>query len=917
MKNLALLILIGSLPYCMTAQSGSVKGRLTDSTGQLLNNATISIMQKRDSSFVSYGMSDANGSFEIKNLGISDYHLFISFTGYETYQCPFSISLKRRVADMGFVVLMPEYKTLTGVVVTDVTPVKINGDTISFKANAFNSKPDATVEDVLKKIPGVQVQKDGTIKTQGEQVQKIYVDGKEFFGNDPKVATKNLTADMVDQIQVFDDMSEQSRFTKLDDGSRTKSINIKLKKSKRKGDFGRATAGIGTDSRYEGNFSLNHFRGNRRISFVGSANNTNKTNYTFNDYSSEQGSVSTPGSGMINSLGATAGGVNKPLAAGINYNDSWGPKIDFRASYFYSDNSSLLVQNKFRKNMFPGDSVSEISSYNSSFINNKNNKVSGRWEYMIDTMNSILYSVNLNKQRSESVLFDTSVTVSDATEKYIAAKSFLEKHDERDGMNYSGEFLFRKKFKRSGRTFTAGWRNGINNGQSNGTYKSPVTTFDPDGSIVSTINLDQRIVQDFESTNNTISASYTEPIGQNKLLEINYAYSNSNNGSNKKTYDFNNGSGKYDLFNPLLTNYFDYNNKSDRIALNFRHKLRKLNYQLGIGVQGTQLINESTDGSGNDTTILQRFTNLFPTANFSFAFSRSKNLRMYYKGRTNSPTLIQLQDVPDVTNPMVIKTGNPSLKQEFAHYINLNYNAFTLTSDQYFSASLSVNYTGNKIVNSIDSLNEVTVIYRPENMNGSFNGSGSASFNFPWKNSDNLSVTISNLMYLSRDANLVYKEKNFTTVFQLNQIAGVNYNNDIIDLSLNTGFVYNNVAYNLDKNSNTNYFNFTYSADFTYRFKGRFYFASDFDHYINSGRTPGYNQDIFLWNMSLAKKLFKTSGGEIKLTVYDILKQNTGASRVIGENSYEDIRANIVPRFFLLSVSYNFNRSGQKQGATQ
>ena len=322
MKNLALLILSGLFPYFLSAQQGTVKGKLSDSTFQTLGNATISVLQKKDSSLVGYTISDAKGSFELKNLAIGDYQLFISFTGYEVYKRIFSISAAKLMADLGTIIMKPEFKTLIGVVITDASPVKMNGDTISFKANAFNSKPDATVEEVLKKIPGVQVQRDGTIKAMGEQVQKVYVDGKDFFGTDPKIATRNLTADMVDQIQVFDDMSEQARFTKIDDGSRTKSINIKLKKDKRKGDFGRATAGVGSNSRYEGNFSFNHFRGDQRISFVGSANNTNKVSYTFTDVSSQGGSSQFSNGGAIGSGMANAsGGVSRPLSGGINFND--------------------------------------------------------------------------------------------------------------------------------------------------------------------------------------------------------------------------------------------------------------------------------------------------------------------------------------------------------------------------------------------------------------------------------------------------------------------------------------------------------------------------------------------------------------------------------------------------------------------
>ena len=538
MKNLALLIMSGLFPFFLSAQTGVVKGRLVDTAGQLLDNATISVLQKKDSSFISYTMSNSKGTFEIKNLSLGDYQIFISFTGYEIYKGPFSITANKPTLDFGLVMLWPEYKTLSTVVVTE-SPVKMNGDTISFKVKAFNSKPDATVEDVLKKLPGVQVQRDGTIKAMGEQVQKVYVDGKEFFGTDPKIATRNLTADMVDQIQVFDDMSEQARFTKIDDGSRTKSINIKLKKDKRKGDFGRATAGVGSNSRYEGNFSLNHFRGDQRISLVGSANNTNKVSYTFTDVSSQGGSSfsngGATGSGMANASGGSSGGVSRPLSAGINFNDTWGPKIDFRSSYFYTDNSNVLQQNKFRRNTFPGDSASETTTYSNIVNGNRTHRLNARWEYIIDSVNSLLYIANFSKQKFQGATVDTNVTFSDGSDKYLATEVRTNKKDDRDGINYSGELLYRRRFKRAGRTFTLGWRNSPSGSDSRGFNISPITAYNNDGSIASFINLNQQAFQENETGINTISTSYTEPIDRNKLFEINYAFSSSNTISDKKT----------------------------------------------------------------------------------------------------------------------------------------------------------------------------------------------------------------------------------------------------------------------------------------------------------------------------------------------------------------------------------------------
>ena len=237
-KSLPLLVCLFCLVGVSMAQIpiGSVKGKLIDTAArQPLSNATISVVKKIDSSLVSYTLSSKLGQFEIKDLDTGNYRVLVSFQGYQPFNKNFSITTAKRVVDLGEIKMQKEYKLLGEVVVSDDAPIKIKNDTVEFKGDAFKTKPNATVEDLLKRVPGMQVDKDGTIKAQGEQVQKVYVDGKEFFGNDPKLATKNLTADMVESVQVFDDMSEQAKFTKIDDGSKQKAINIKLKKDKRKG----------------------------------------------------------------------------------------------------------------------------------------------------------------------------------------------------------------------------------------------------------------------------------------------------------------------------------------------------------------------------------------------------------------------------------------------------------------------------------------------------------------------------------------------------------------------------------------------------------------------------------------------------------------------------------------------------------
>src|SRR6266498_4239556 len=310
-KALPLLIgLIGLTGFAIAQNiSGSVKGKLVDTAAkQALSEATVSVISTIDSSLVSYTLSNKQGSFEIKDLDAGDYRIVISFQGYQTFNKKFAITAAKKLADLGEIKMEKEYKALGEVIITDDAPIKIKNDTVEFKSDAFKTKPNATVEDLLKKVPGMQVDKDGNVKTQGEQVQKVYVDGKEFFGTDPKLATKNLTADMVESVQVFDDMSDQAKFTKIDDGSRQKAINIKLKKDKKKGYFGRALAAYGDQGRYEGNMSINKFNGDEQLSLLMNANNINKQGFSFSDIVTAMGGFQNIGSGGGMGGGAFGGG---------------------------------------------------------------------------------------------------------------------------------------------------------------------------------------------------------------------------------------------------------------------------------------------------------------------------------------------------------------------------------------------------------------------------------------------------------------------------------------------------------------------------------------------------------------------------------------------------------------------------------
>ncbi|HEY4151017.1 MAG TPA: TonB-dependent receptor, partial [Chitinophagaceae bacterium] len=684
MQKIYLLLIIGFT--CIGAQAqrnGSIKGIAFDTLSkQPVASATITLLKKKDSSLVTFTMTDSKGYFELTGVANGDYRLLITHVNYHNTSRPVSISDAVKNADLSTIVLRDLSQTLAEVVVTaEAPPVTLIGDTIQYNAGSFKTQPNASVEQLLKKMPGIKIDKDGTVKAQGQKVNRVLVDGKEFFGTDPKIATKNLPADAVDKVQVYDRLSDAAQLTGFDDGNSEKTINLKLKQDKKKGMFGKVTAGGGTDDRYEGKFNINSFKGARQFSVIGMGNNTNAEGFSFSDlmnFTGEMNRLLQGGTGgninlTINNndpiaslLGAgSSNGIKTIWGGGVNYNNLIGKNTDFTSNYFYN-RYNPQQESVSQRTYFLPDSLYYYNQHSNSNNLNNSQRLNLSADIHLDSFNSIKITPSFGYQDTRNSVYNDYQTLS--KDLLPANEGFSNNNSTGRGTNFRNDILYRKKFRRKGRSFSFDLQTSLNSSESDGTLLSVNNFFSRGVALPGNDSINQHNTSSGSLNSYAARAVYTEPIFRRSLLEFSLGHSDGKSSSDKKTWDFNQLNNKYDQLNAALSNDFESEYGFTNAGLRLRTQQKRFSLGGGLNWQRSDLQGQVLT-SAKDSTIKKTFYNLLPSLRLKYEFTRYRTLTVNYAASTNQPSITQLQPVPDISDPLNIKQGNPDLRQEFNHAV--------------------------------------------------------------------------------------------------------------------------------------------------------------------------------------------------------------------------------------------------------
>lgn len=845
-----------------------------------------------------------------------------------------SVQLAKGNVDLGSLMMVETPIMMGEVLVQGRVPPAIQiGDTTEYRAVAAKVNRDATAEDLLTKLPGITVT-NGTITHGGETVQRVLVDRRPFYGDDPTLAVRNLPAEVIDKIQVFDQMSDQAQFTGFDDGQSIKTLNIMTRRNRSDLNFGKVTGGYGDDQRYDAAGNANFFSGNTRVSFLGSSNNVNQQDFSMQDLLgviSSNSQVRMPGSGpgrrgnatglqRTNPFGRSGGtsssprlvgqqqGINTTSLLGTNMSDSLANNLFAQASYFFNRVNNQNQQLDHRQYLLGGDSTSLYDQNSDASSRNFNHRFSSRIDYAADPSNTLAFLPILYFQSNRANNLLNAIT----TQNSGGSLSQTNTDALNSGYNISGHVVYRHKFDVPGRTVSLDIGAGANRKQTNGL----LAAWDQFSGVGPTQNDAVAQQSDYLSNVHTVSANlvYTEPAGENGLLQVLYAPSFTRNTADKRTYDYDAATRAYTNLDIPLTNSYANDYITQNAGIGYRWHSTEMNLMTTVSYQVAELRSDESSLAGAD--IARRFATVMPSALLLYTMPDHKSLRIFYRTLTRAPSVTQLQHVIDNSNPLLLSMGNPDLVQSYSHTILSRYSLTTPDRAQSMFLLFSGTYTAHYIANATiipsrdtllsdgTTLSQGTQLTYPVNLNGYWNARSFITYGFPF---DLVSSTLnlnSGITYARTPGmvNNILSVSNSVSP-SVGFVLGSNISQDF-DFTISYAGNYIIARNSLQANANSNYYSHTASLKWVWTFWKGIVLNNQLSNALTSGLAQGFNQNIILWNLSLAKKFFADDKGELKAGVADLLGQNRSVNRSLTSSYVDDTQNEVLTRYFMLSFTY-------------
>ena len=899
------ILLIALFLSSFSFGQAKIYGKLNDSLSGPIPGASVMLIGAQDSILKSFAVTDGNGIFTLNKVKPGNYILKASFFGFQPYSKNVDIAEGQETYDAGEINMQPK---VLGTVTVDAQyiPIEIKGDTIEYDARAFEIKEQDMVEDLLEQLPGVEVQEDGSIKAQGKDVEKITIDGEEFFANDPTIATKNLPANAVEKVQVFDGTSEESEFTGVDDGEETTTINIKLKEDRKKGWFGNVDLAGGVDIpyqdiiRYKGKGNVHYFKNKWQVSLIGMSNNVNETGFSFRDYMNFMGGAQN----MMRNGGFDGGVGGMPMAGdsddGFLNTHSTGINIGFRPSKQATVTSSIFLsafdktyQRDLDRTTYFSDSTVQTSDLTTQSSNNLSNRADLKYEQKFDSTHLLTFNFSGSWNQADYVNssmlenFDRRDSLANSFQTDLLQNNF--------NYDFSTSLKYRKKFNKDGR-FTGG---GITYSQTNTDFTTNldfINTFYLGGVPVSGATYQNQY--NIENTSGlNANWMFSEPISARMLLQLELGHRRNTEGRDKDVFDV---VSDNEVANDFLSAQADY--------LYFRNNATLTHKYIGSKVQTTldatfQNLNLAGDSIFTEN---KTFNYILPSLRVKWEVSKKADFNFNYNTSVNVPSLNQLQPLPDNTNPSEIVLGNTNLTPEYTHNANLRFHSFNEFNFTFFFASLGGSFTQNNITYS-QNINEFFVRELiPENIGNETAVNGYLVYGssiYPIKTKFKISNTanVSNGLI-----NLNGVQDQYTSYFNSARFTLENIGKKVVNLRGGVGVTYGKNVYRDNEAFNNSYVNYDYFVDFELFLKDRWEFRADMTHYFYPSFTT--NNQIMIFNTSLGVNLLKSRKLQVYVAGMDLLNQNTGISQYYAQNIYEQEVTQTLARYVMVGMKYSFQK---------